>query len=139
MRTLLATLALSSLLVGCGTATHDTRPSEQAKLSEPAISETAPLLIHEYEQNELTANKKYKGRWLRVAGYVLSIRTTDGGGAAVFLGGDYSTIQVVCYFDGNNLVGIDQLKPGQLARVFGVCGGRAGTNVTVRDCMLLEF
>ena len=109
----------------------------------------APDLQQAYQQNEVAADERFKGRMIIVMGVVhtigkgwavggrmdtpyVTLRTaTDAVGK--MLGADY----VKCWFADGNIAQLSQLQPGQTVKIQGeVYGRQGGIMVAVRGCSL---
>jgi hypothetical protein len=92
-------------------------------------------LLAEYKANEVAADLKYKGRWLRLQGEVDKIAKDIADRIYVTLksGGRFELLSVQCHFDDKFTAQAAQLTKGQTITVVGKCDGKFG-NVHLKDC-----
>ena len=93
------------------------------------IEITAVQLMKEYEANEVRADKKYKGKWLRIKGFIKSIGKDVLGNAYVTLETN-NTFSVQCMFKNSDLSGLNK-SDGIFA--LGKCKGMF-LNLIVESC-----
>ncbi len=110
---ILFVMGLIGNLTDSGSGSADQKPDAEVFSEE---------LLYAYTLNEVSADNKYKGKILRVTGYVSEISKdiTDEAYLTLTTGDDIREIQ--CFFGGNE----DQLaeiRPGQLVTVQGECDG----------------
>jgi hypothetical protein len=101
---------------------------------------TVPIgtLIGDYQENELAADAKYKGRQVRVSGIVGDVKNDILGHPYVLLGtGDEDAIrQVQCSLDKSATSEAAALRKGQTAMVRGTVRGLM-LHVQMNDCQLV--
>jgi hypothetical protein len=117
---------------------QDRQEAAAAKRAADAIS--IDQLLADYEANEVAADRKYKGKWLKVRGEVEQIASADLlSDITVTLRPKDGFGMVDCAFRdefGNRAA---KLRKGEAITVVGKCDGmNAGTDVTLRDCELVE-
>ena len=105
--------------MGCG----ETMPSTPTE--EEVIEITARELYEAYKNNEIAADQKYKGNFLKVTGVVDSIGRDILGDPYVVLtgGGEYEVWGVQCIFSNAYESWLATLSVGQSIRVTGKCKG----------------
>jgi len=133
---IISTIALF-LILGCGGKSSN--PSSTAGVSKtdeqtapqnvnaaPAEQPTAiqaKTLTKDYDDNELSADGKYKGKLLAVTGKVSNIAETMGKVTVSLEGHDFVNT-VLCSFDDSEREKIAKLKKGQTATLVGRGGGK---------------
>lgn len=118
------------------------REAEEQQAAQSEASSTpsiaAPLLVAEYDRNEVAADQKYKGRRLIVEGVVEDVGKDILDDMYVTLAASDSTFRSVqCYFSTRHENVLASLQPGQYVRLIGRCDGVFG-NVHLKDCKLVE-
>lgn len=119
-------------------AANQATPAEVTPAPTPvqAIDITAAQLYKEYDENELAADDKYKGKILRVSGKVSSIDQDILNSLYVTLEtGDYNIFSIQCYFDDSKRQQLTALKKGGKATIIGRCDGWSG-NILLKDCTI---
>lgn len=102
----------------------------------PVIDITAANLYKAYDENELAADDKYKGKILRVSGKVGNIDQGMFDSLYVTLDtGDYNIFSVQCFFEDSERQKLTALKKGGKATIVGRCEGWSG-NITLKDCTI---
>lgn len=113
-----------------------TQPAAAASPTEPPIAITSLALASAYDENEVAADDKFKGKTLLVSGVVESIDTVLGSTSVTLKGKSLSIVSVQCTFeDVSNSPEIRQLKRGGKATLQGVCDGK-GLNVELLKCAI---
>jgi len=120
---------LPNIIKGFGDA-----KTEDAIQQEPAISITASELIAAYDENEVTADGKYKNKNLEVTGTIASIGSGINDPYIVLRDGD-SYIGVQCYFE--NQSKLAELKKGDQITIKGIGKGKL-LNVNVEKCKIIS-
>lgn len=123
------------LILGCGGAnqnsTTTTNPATTANANSAAAPTEKPLAVQakaltkEYDENELAADGKYKGKMLAVSGKVANIAETFGNVTAS-LEGHNAVISVMCSFDESEKGAVAKLKKGGQATFVGTGDGMTG-------------
>lgn len=119
-----------------GGKTADTSTSEttEATPDEKAVEISATALTKAYEENELAADEKYKGKTLEVSGTVSNIAETLGS-YTVQLKGHNIVLTVMCSFEESEKSNIAKLKKGQKATLIGKGDGfTAGLYAGMTGC-----
>lgn len=98
---------------------------------------TAGELIGDYNDNEVSADARYRDKRLVVTGVVESIAKDIVDTPYVALSADGETLfpVVQCMFGTNSLNQLASLRKGMKITVEGTCQGKT-INVLVRDCLL---
>lgn len=113
------------LVLGCGGAKQTTSTTETATTNEKPIAVQAKVLTKEYDENEVAADGKYKGKMLAVTGKISNIAETFGS-MTVSLEGHEITKTVMCNFEDSEKANIAKLKKGQQATLIGKGDGSTG-------------
>lgn len=122
------------LVLGCSgggqNSTTTTNPPTTTANSASAPTEKpmavqAKALTKEYDENELAADGKYKGKTLAVSGKVSNIAETFGNVTAS-LEGHNAVISVMCSFDASEKANVAKLKKGGQATFVGTGDGMTG-------------
>ena len=111
---------------------------ENKKQMEPELSISATELINAYKENEVKADKMYKGKIVEVNGIVDAIDSDIDNKAVVRLSeGDKFSIQnVSCYIDNDNQDKACELKKGQNVTIVGVADGEIVGRPSIIDCKI---
>lgn len=100
------------------------------------IEVTAEQLIKDYDDNELLADDKYKGKWLIIDGYVSNIsKVLDITSVTLNNGEEFSVNEITCFFDKDNESQVKKLEKGSKVKIKGKCKGK-GWNVEVEKCII---
>lgn len=122
------------LALGCSETKKDA-PANTANV-EPPISVSAKVLTKEYEENELSADGKYKNKSLIVSGKISNIAETFGN-ITVQLEGHSLTSSVMCGFDESEKANVMKLKKGQSVTFIGKGdGSTGGLYVGLQSCKI---
>ncbi|WP_296223201.1 OB-fold protein [Ralstonia sp. UBA689] len=107
---------------------------ESADAAEPPLPVKAEALFRAYDDNEVAADQKYKGKSLLVSGTVQSIDKDFTDGIVVKLGAGNPFMPVHAYLDKEHEAVAASLKKG--AKVAWVCtgGGRIIGSPVLRKC-----
>jgi hypothetical protein len=115
--------------------------SEKAKAEAEfaALPQVSAANLHkEYDENEVTADAKWKGKTVVVSGKIHSIEKDFTGDAYVTLSWEkYGFETVRCDF-GKNMEPLKTLKKGDSVKIKGRVNGFLMHNVMIRDCALPE-
>ena len=122
------------LILGCSGANQNaTTPTNSASVTTaPANTTTAPtekpiavqarVMTKDYDENELAADGKYKGKTIAVSGKVENIAETMGN-VTVSLAGHDMVKSVMCSFEESEKTNVAKLKKGQQATLVGTGDG----------------
>lgn len=100
-----------------------------------SIRVTAPVLISEYEANEIAADQKYKGNIVIVTGKVDHVGKDIMDSMYVTLSSskEFGIVRAQCFFDDSWATRLSYLREGDTVTVKGRCDGKFG-NVLLKDC-----
>jgi len=114
-------------------AKYKAQAEEEAK-ERAAQTIEARQLVRLYEQNEVKADKDFKGKTFYVTGTVSDIKKNMMDDIYVTLEGDGPLHEVQCYFDNADIAA--DLQKGQQVTFQGKCDGLM-MNVLMKDCTLV--
>jgi hypothetical protein len=137
MRKTLALLGVFWLawVLACGGAKDATAPaSESPKAVEIKVS--AVELATAYEDNEVAADAKYKGKRLSVTGKVFDVGEILGQKSVTLEGKSLSLTTIQCPVPDSNKDALLKLKKGGTVTVEGTCDGKSLAVVTLKDCLV---
>lgn len=112
--------------------------------TEPVIEISAKELINEYQKNEIKANDMFKGKKLRVTGYVAEFSQAEG---IVFsdsyyiyidYGNEYDFNDISCYLNDSSVEKAIDLKKGDKIVIEGNCTGFSFSNVKMSSCDIIS-
>ena len=108
------------------------------KQMEPELSISAAELINAYKENEVKADKMYKGKIVEVNGIVDGIDSDMDDKAVVRLsdGDEFSFYTVSCCIDDDNQDKACELKKGQNVTIVGVADGEIVGEPFIKDCKI---
>ena len=119
-------------ILGCGGSS--TESPTPAKAAEKPIAVEAKALTKEYDENELAADGKYKGKLLTVSGKISDIAETFGS-VTVSLEGHQFLQTVMCTFESSEKSKVAALKKGSQVTLIGTGeGSTAGLYVGLEKC-----
>lgn len=102
--------------------------------TETPIAVQAKALTKEYDENELAADGKYKGKLLTVSGKVGRVAETFGS-VSVALDGHNMVVDVLCSFEDSERETVGKIKKGQQVKLTGTGDGMtAGLYVGLQKC-----
>ena len=122
------------LILGCSGANQNaTTPTNSASVttapanttaapSEKPIAVQSKVMTKDYDENELAADGKYKGKMIAVSGKVENIAETMGS-VTVSLAGHDMLKSVMCSFEESEKASVAKLKKGQQATLVGTGDG----------------
>jgi len=117
-------------------ATAETSTSEQNNVKSltdtNSIFVTSGDLVTEYLENEVKADREFKGRKLIVKGEIIDIKRGVSGQTFIVLQGGQGSRHVQCYY--SNEEDIEELKRGQNVYMQGICDG-LWVNVLMSNCI----
>lgn len=132
-----ALVILVIIAIACAKIDQPTEP-EKSATDEPPIPVTAKILTTEYDENELAADGKYKGKRLAVAGKITNIAETFGS-LTVSLEGHDRLQTVMCSFEEAEKASLASLKKGQNVTLIGVGdGSTGGLYVGLTECKIQQ-
>ena len=108
------------------------------KQMEPELSISATELINAYNENEVKADKMYKGKIVEVNGIVDGIDSDMDDKAVVRLsdGDKFSIYTVSCYIDDENQDNACELKKGENVTIIGKADGEIIGEPVIKDCKI---
>ncbi|MHC5079772.1 MAG: OB-fold protein, partial [Planctomycetota bacterium] len=111
--------------------------SEKPAEGKPALTVSAAQLFKDYEENEVAADEKYKGKILQVSGEVSDIGKDIMDKMYVNLKTENMFMHVQCYFSDKHKDKLKTMKKGQQVTIKGKCDGKL-MGVNLRGCLLVE-
>ena len=111
---------------------------ENKKQMEPELNISATELINAYKENEIKADKMYKGKIVEVNGIVDAIDSGIDDKAVVRLsdGDEFSFYNVHCYIDDENQDNACELKKGENVTIIGKADGEIAGQPCIKDCKI---
>lgn len=108
------------------------------KQMEPELSISATELINAYKENEIKADKTYKGKIVEVNGIVDGINSGIDDKAIVILsdGDEFSFDNVQCCIDDENQDKACELKKGENVTIIGKADGEIAGTPFIKDCKI---
>ena len=111
--------------------------------TEPLIEISASKLMKAYEDNEIYANNKYKGKKIKLTGCVYDISQSDGWFSESYYvyinnGEKYSYDYISCLLSDTSLEKAVELKAGDKIVVEGVCNGISITSISMSNCEIVS-
>ena len=108
------------------------------KQMEPELNISATELINAYNENEVKADKMYKGKIVEVNGIVEGIDSGISDNAIVRLsdGDEFSFDDVICYIDNDNQNKACELEKGQNVTIIGEASGEIAGTPCIKDCKI---
>ena len=108
------------------------------KQMEPELSISATELINAYKENEIKADKMYKGKIVEVNGIVDAIDSGIDDKAIVRLsdGDEFSFDNVQCCIDDENQDKACELKKGENVKIIGRADGEIAGTPFIKDCKI---
>lgn len=123
------------MALGCGGSTAES-PTPVNPAEEP-IAVDAKALTKQYDENELAADQKYKGKLLAVSGKISDIAETLGS-VTVSLEGHEILQTVMCSFEASEKPKVAALKKGSKVTLVGTGeGSTAGLYVGLENCSIM--
>ena len=101
--------------------------------SNPSVIISASKLYKEYNENEIAADEKYKGKIIEVTGVIRDIGNDIMDNAYITLVGDEYFGDIQCYFNEKSVVA--KLSKGKRITVIGSCSGLM-INVQINNCIV---
>lgn len=121
-----------------------TTTEKEETTTEPIIEISAKELINEYQKNEIKANDMFKGKRLRVTGYVAEFSQAEG---MVFsdsyyiyidYGNAYDFNNISCYLNDSSVEKAIELKKGDKIVIEGNCTGFSFSDVKMSSCDIIS-
>ena len=101
--------------------------------SNPSVTISASKLYKEYNENEIAADEKYKGKIIEVTGLIRDIGNDIMDNAYITLVGNEYFGDIQCYFNEKSVVA--KLSKGKKITVIGSCSGLM-INVQINNCIV---
>ena len=101
--------------------------------SNPSVTISASKLYKEYNENEIAADEKYKGKIIEVTGVIRDIGNDIMDNAYITLVGNEYFGDIQCYFNEKSVLA--SLSKGKRITVMGSCSGLM-MNVHLNDCII---
>ena len=101
--------------------------------SNPSVTISASKLYKEYNENEIAADEKYKGKIIEVTGVIRDIGNDIMDNAYITLVGNEYFGDIQCYFNEKSVVA--KLSKGKRITVIGSCSGLM-INVQINNCIV---
>ena len=101
--------------------------------SNPSVTISASKLYKEYNENEIAADEKYKGKIIEVTGVIRDIGNDIMDNAYITLVGNEYFGDIQCYFNEKSVVA--KLSKGKRITIIGSCSGLL-MNVQMDNCIL---
>ena len=101
----------------------------------PPIIVDAATLFSEYEENEVRADERYKGKNLQISGSIDSVGKDILDHMYVTLNAGKQIFHIQCFFDKSHANTLASLNKGTFVTVVGQCDGKFG-NILLKGCTL---
>ena len=124
------------IIIGFGSLDEFENPEQSPIVtsdSNPSVTISASKLYKEYNENEIAADEKYKGKIIEVTGVIRDIGNDIMDNAYITLVGNEYFGDIQCYFNEKSVV--SKLSKGKRITVMGSCSGLM-INVQVNDCIV---
>ena len=121
-----------------------TTTKKEETTTEPIIEISAKELINEYQKNEIKANDMFKGKRLRVTGYVAEFSQAEGMvfSDSYYIYIDYGNVydfnNISCYLNDSSVEKAIELKKGDKIVIEGNCTGFSFSNVKMSSCDIIS-
>lgn len=112
---------------------NDSAVGGDSNPSEEVIEISARDLFAAYEENEVAADQKYKGKKLKVTGTIKDFGTNILDDSYITLETEEYFLSIQCYFKESELDKVTNLSKGQTITLIGVCDGMS-MNVVIENC-----
>ncbi len=109
---------------------EDDKPVNQ----KPEIEIYAKQLTEDYDDNEISADKKYKNKIIKVTGYVGEISKVLGESNVEIFG--YRSMRIQCSFAEEFEEELSKLEKGEEITIIGKCQGLSLIDVQMKNCRL---
>ena len=118
--------------------TSASNENSNKKQMEPELNISATELINAYKENEIKADKMYKGKIVEVNGIVDAIDSGIDDKAIVRLsdGDEFSFDNVQCCIDDENQDKACELKKGENVTIIGKADGEIAGTPFIKDCKI---
>ena len=136
--------SLFVMVIGCNGTSDEANKTEQRNRRDEAIKTSITVspvkLLGEYKTDEAAADRKYKGKWLRLEGSVGNVEEAGTGAYYVTFRSDEGTpkSRVRCFFLPQLESSVVLLTRGKEITAIGKCTGKSGGNVLVKECEFVK-
>lgn len=103
-----------------------------------AIAITAPALYAAYENNEVSADKTYKGKIVEVSGTVGSISSSFGSYSVSLKADEWGITSIECSFNKEHVDDLATLNSGDYVTIRGTCDGMMLAWVYCSKCQVVK-
>lgn len=145
----LAVILGLAIAIGVFGGSNDSTSKKQTKTTTEATTEapimiSAKSLIKAYQENEINASNKYKGKYLKVTGYVDDIGQSDNlfmsDSYYIYIddGDRYSFNDIRCSLNDESVEKAADFKPGDKIEIIGRCEGFSITSIDMYDCTIIK-
>lgn len=130
-------------IVGVTVGDQDSDPSTNATdplattQADEVIEISAEQLFLDYEENEISADKKYEGKKLKITGKINNIGKDILDDIYITLDTGHVIISVQCYFAAGEEDKVADLKTGEMITLIGKCDGKT-LNIILKQCEIVE-
>ena len=124
------------LIIGFGSLDEFENLDQSPKVtsdSNPTVTISASKLYKEYNENEIAADEKYKGKIIEITGVIRDIGNDIMDNAYITLVGNEYFGDIQCYFNEKSVVA--KLSKGKKITVIGSCSGLM-INVQINNCIV---
>tara|TARA_B100000989_G_scaffold222976_1_gene170516 strand:+ start:306 stop:722 length:417 start_codon:yes stop_codon:yes gene_type:complete len=124
------------IIIGFGSLDEFENPEQSPKVtsdSNPSVTISASKLYKEYNENEIAADEKYKGKIIEITGVIRDIGNDIMDNAYITLVGNEYFGDIQCYFNEKSVVA--KLSKGKKITVIGSCSGLM-INVQINNCIV---
>ncbi len=124
------------IIIGFGSLDEFENLNQSPKVtsdSNPSVTISASKLYKEYNENEIAADEKYKGKIIEVTGVIRDIGNDIMDNAYITLVGNEYFGDIQCYFNEKSVVA--KLSKGKRITVIGSCSGLM-INVQINNCIV---
>lgn len=118
---------------GATISSSSAETTKQTEAPEEIIEISAAELFAAYDENEVAADNKYKGKKLKITGTVEDIGKDILDDTYITLDCGELIFSIQCYFANDQLSAVAELKKGDTITLIGVCKGETG-NVIIKNC-----
>ena len=124
------------LVLFIGSTEDDSKTQVQVASAKTEYTISAKKLYSAYDENEVGADMKYKGKVIEVNGYISDIGKDIMDDIYVTLEADEYFGSIQCFFSDDYAAKAAQLSKGQKITIKGMCDGLM-MNVLMRGCIIL--
>lgn len=116
--------------------TSSSTPTKMEEPKEEAIKVTATKLAEDYDNNEIAADQKYKGKIVEITGTLKSIEAMLGS-QFITIEGNQILSDIQCFFDKSKESELAALQKNKSITVRGRVDGKS-LNVGVKECEIVK-